>query len=346
MNKKFQPQQIFPLIIGAFIILSMFGKNALPVIIFIVIIYLIISKLKKINFKKSMEEDNVINIGQGINRPNINLKNFKKGGYIVLIVIILIILIPLSIKIIPAGETGVYHLFGKVREKEFSSGFHVKNPLAQVTKMSIRTEEYTMSGIIDEGQKKGADAILALTKEGLEVGLDITVLYHLQEESASDIYKNVGLGYVEKIIRPSIKSGIREIVANYEAKDIYSEKRQEAAAKILEKLKKDIDPRGIVIEEVLLRNVNLPAKLSSAIQEKLTAEQEAQRYDFVLLTEKKEAERKVIEAEGQRDAQRLINQSLTPNYLNYLYIRDLKDREGTIYVPTNPNTGVPLFRGL
>ena len=84
----------------------------------------------------------------------------------------------------------------------------------------------------------------------------------------------------------------------------------------------------------------------NAIQEKLTAEQEAQRYDFVLQREKKEAERKIIEAEGQRSAQQIISQSLTPNYLNYLYIKELKDREGTIYVPTNPSTGLPLFRGL
>ena len=152
--------------------------------------------------------------------------------------------------------------------------------------------------------------------------------------------------YIETIIRPSIRSGIREVVANYEAKDIYSEKRAEATMKITERLKSEIEPRGIVVEDVLLRNVNLPAKLVNAIQEKLTAEQEAQRYDFVLQREKKEAERKIIEAEGQRSAQQIISQSLTPNYLNYLYIKELKDREGTIYVPTNPSTGLPLFRGL
>ena len=203
-----------------------------------------------------------------------------------------------------------------------------------------------MSIVNDEGLKKTADAISALTKEGLQVDLDITVLYHLIEERASDVYKNVGLNYIETIIRPSIRSGIREVVANYEAKDIYSEKRAEATMKITERLKSEIEPRGIVVEDVLLRNVNLPAKLVNAIQEKLTAEQEAQRYDFVLQREKKEAERKIIEAEGQRSAQQIISQSLTPNYLNYLYIKELKDREGTIYVPTNPSTGLPLFRGL
>ena len=107
-----------------------------------------------------------------------------------------------------------------------------------------------------------------------------------------------------------------------------------------------MQPRGIVVEDVLLRNVQLPANLAQSIQEKLQAEQEAQKYDFILEKEKKEKERKIIEAEGQRDAQKIINESLTSNYLYYLYINDLKSRAGTIYVPTNPSTGMPLFRDL
>ncbi|MFZ2969617.1 MAG: prohibitin family protein, partial [Minisyncoccia bacterium] len=97
---------------------------------------------------------------------------------------------------------------------------------------------------------------------------------------------------------------------------------------------------------ILLRNVILPAKLDQSIQEKLQAEQESQRYDFVLEKEKKEAERKRIEAEGIRDAQKTISESLSPEYINYLYIKELKDRAGTIYVPTNPDNGLPLFKGV
>ena len=352
MLRKFSLEQILPLIIVFFVVLSIFGKNVFPVLVFVFIIYLIISKFKKLNlsrfaspggFKKHMDANNVIDMD---NLKKANIKLPKKIGLIILAIVILAIILPLSIVIIPAGATGVYHLFGKVRDAELASGLHLKNPLADVTKMSIRTEEYTMTAIVGEGQVKEADAISALTKEGLQVDLDITVLYHLQEDKASEVFKNVGLDYIAKIIRPSIRSGIREVVANYDSKDIYSEKREQAAIQILEKLKNDIDSRGIIIEEVLLRNVNLPAKISNAIQEKLAAEQESQRYDFVLDKEKKEAERKIIEAEGQRDAQRIINQSLTPNYLNYLYIKELKDREGTIYVPIDPANGIPMFKGL
>jgi len=277
------------------------------------------------------------------------IKFAKKGRKAVLAAIIAILLLWLffaSIVIVDAGETGVYSLFGKVKDRELSSGFHLVIPLARVTKMSIRTEEYTMSIMTAEGKKTGNDSIAALTKEGLSVDLDMTVLYHLNEQKASDVYKNVGLNYEEKIIRPAIRTAIRDAIAQYEAKDIYSEKRQEAAQKIFDSLKVDLENRGIAIEDVLLRNVALPANLANSIQEKLQAEQESEKYDFLLTREAKEKERKIIEAEGQREAQKIINQSLTQNYLYYLYIKELKEREGTIYVPTNPSTGMPLFREL
>ncbi len=248
--------------------------------------------------------------------------------------------------VVEAGETGVQSFFGKVRDQEFHSGFHLKNPLVKVTKMNIRTQDYTMSITQGEGQRYVSDVITALTKEGLSVDLDITVLYHLIEEKASDIYRDVGLNYDGVIIRPQIRSVIREVIAQYEAKDIYSAKRLEAAKKISEVLKIKLEPRGIELEDVLLRHVQLPDDLAQSIQLKLQAEQEAQRYDFVLQAEEKEAERKRIEAAGQRDAQAIIIQSLTERYLQYLYIQNLRDREGTIYVPTNPNNGVPLFRGI
>ncbi len=107
-----------------------------------------------------------------------------------------------------------------------------------------------------------------------------------------------------------------------------------------------MESRGIIIEEAVIRNVQLPASLAKAIQEKLASEQEAQRYDFVLEKETKEAERKRIEAAGQRDSQKIINESLSNEYLNYLYIKELKDRQGTIYVPVNPSSGIPLFKGI
>jgi len=323
----------------------LFGKNILPILIFAIIFYLIFTKFKKFQFGnlefKSKNMENIIDVDKVK-----SVKNVKRMSLYILGAILILWLFFASIVIVEAGETGVYSLFGKVSDQELSSGFHLVIPLARVTKLSIRTEEYTMSIAQGEGKKFEADAINALTKEGLSVDLDMTVLYRLSEEQASDVYKTVGLNYEEKIIRPSIRTSIRDIIAQYEAKDIYSEKRQEAADKIFNNLKVALEQRGIVIEDVLLRNVALPANLANAIQEKLQAEQEAEKYDFILDREKKEKERKIIEAEGQKESQSIINQSLTQNYLYYLYINQLKDRQGTIYVPTNPATGMPLFRDL
>lgn len=266
----------------------------------------------------------------------------KKSFTTLFAFVILGIILFRAISIVPAGQTGVYHLFGKVSDNELASGFHIINPLGSVELMSVRTEQYTMSIASMEGQRIGDDSIEALTKEGLKVSLDITVLFRLNEPQASDVYRELGLAYEEKILRPEVRSAIREIIALYEAKDIYSEKRDEAVQKIKTLLRDNIAPRGITVESVLLRNVKLPPMLTQAIEDKLTAEQEAQKYDFLLQRETKEAERKRIEAAGQRDAQSIINESLSDRYLQYLYIQNLEEREGTIYVPYD----LPLLRNL
>ncbi len=266
----------------------------------------------------------------------------KWAGWIFGGIVALAILIR-SIVIIPAGTTGVVHVFGKVRDRELASGIHLVNPLARVEKMSIRTQDFSMTKQREGG---AGDAISVLTKEGLDVALDITVLYRLTEAKASDVFKEFGPAYEERLIRPVIRSAIRQIIAEFEAKDVYSARRQEVVGQLRTLLTQEFEPRGIALEEVLLRDVGLPEKLTQSIQEKLTAEQEVQRYTFILETAKKEAERKRIEAAGQRDSQKIIGESLTPSYLNYLYIRELKDRQGTIYVPTSPQTGLPLFQNI
>lgn len=351
MDKRFSknlPLILFLLIFFGPIILDILGKLAPLFIILLILIFLVYKKfngfdLSKFEFNKtkSASSSGVIDL----DKLNF-MKHTKKSIFIGVVLFFAFWLLFASVQVIDAGKTGVYSLFGEVRDQELSSGLHLVIPLAQVTRMSIRTEEYTMSIAQGEGQRYGADAITSLTKEGLSVDLDMTVLYRLREEKASDVYREVGLDYQEKIIRPIIRTSIRDVIASYEAKDIYSSKRDEASNQIKERLIASTDERGIIIEDVLLRNVALPSDLAQSIQAKLQAEQEAEKYDFVLEKEKKEKERKIIEAEGQRESQKIINESLSTNYLYYLYVNGLKDREGTIYVPTSPDTGVPVFRNL
>ena len=274
----------------------------------------------------------------------------KKKGFRMLCITIgmfLLILLVWSWVIVPAGQTGVYHLFGKVKEQPLSSGFHFKNPLAKVTLMSIRTEEYTMSIAEKEGEKKGNDSIDALTKEGLKITLDLTVLYRLDEKAAPRVYKELGTNYVDKLIRPQVRASIREVVSEYTAKDIYSEKRQEIQQAIYDRINSTIAPRGIILEKVLLRNVILPPKLTNSIEQKLQAEQEAQRMSFVLEKEKKEAERKAIEAQGIRTAQETIQKTLTPAYLRWYSLEMMKTLANSpnstfLFVPIDEN-GMPII---
>jgi len=322
-----------------FLIFPMFGKYG----IFLLIAAGLVFGINYLISKKNLNNP----ISSAIDMDKLkNMNNIKRGVLTGVLVVFGLWLFFASIVIIDAGETGVYSLFGKVSDKELKSGFHLVIPLAHVEKMSIRTEEYTMSIVSSEGNKTGDDSITALTKEGLSVGLDLTALYHLNEDRASDVYKDLGITYDEKIIRPVIRTAIRDVVAGYDAKEMYSSKREEAAQKIKDQVQHELDGRGIILEDMLLRDVRLPENLAKSIQEKLQAEQSTQKYDFLLQTEKKEKERKIIEAEGQRDAQKIINESLSTNYLYYQYINTLKDRQGTIYVPTSPTTGMPTFKEL
>lgn len=326
-----------PFIIPAIIFLTLLGPRISFAIILIGLLIFIISK-----YKNNSQATINIRSGEAINSMG-KVKNLVLGSIGLILVLWLLVA---SIVIIDAGEIGVYSLFGKVRDQEIYSGFHLINPLANITRMSIRTENYTMSKVVDEGQKAGDDSISVLTKEGLMVTMDITILYHLDPTKAHTIYKELGVAYEDKIIRPEVRTVIRDTTSQYEAKDIYSEKRAEATQKIKDAIAEKLNPRGIITEDVLVRNVDLPADLAQSIQQKLQAEQEAQKYDFILQKEKKEADRKRIEAAGQRDSQKIINESLTTNYLYYQYISQLKDRQGTIYVPTNPSTGMPQFKEL
>lgn len=277
---------------------------------------------------------------------------YKKGSldeglyFFITIIFLLIILGFMMIKIIPAGHVGVYHLFGKVDETEMKPGFHLINPFAKVEKMSVKTQEYTMSGTPEEGQKVGTnDAISSLTKEGLTVDLDVTVWYKLEPNSASDIYKTVGLNYQDVIVRPKIRESIRSITAKYQAKSIYSEDREPLQQEIIDAISSSIEERGIIVESVLLRNVQLPPKVVNAIENKLEAEQESEKMQFVLEREKQESERKRVEAQGIADSNHIISDSLTEQYLRWYWIQNLDKHEDTIYVPVG-NDGMPLFKGV
>jgi regulator of protease activity HflC (stomatin/prohibitin superfamily) len=188
------------------------------------------------------------------------------------------------------------------------------------------------------------------SQEGLSIDLDVTILFRLMPDKASEIYKTVGVGYRDVVIIPQFRSACRGVTVNYEAKSLYTSGREEVAHKIFTDLKGMLEERGVILEKVLLRSIKLPHMVSQAIEVKLRAEQESEQMRFILTKEKQEAERKVIEAEGIAKAQEIINKTLTPAYLQHEAIKaQMKMADSpnhtTVYIPSGDN-GIPLVRVL
>ncbi len=226
---------------------------------------------------------------------------------------------------IDAGQIGVKTLFGKVQNDVLNSGLHFINPFMDVKSLDVRTQNYTMSGVKDEGDKEGDDAIRVLTSDGLEVIIDLTVLYRVQANEAPRLVRQTGLDFKDKIVRPVTRTKIRDNAVYYTAIDLYSNKRDEFQTRIYKTIEDNFKRRGLELEQLLVRNITLPNKVKAAIEEKINAEQEAQKMLFVLQKEKQEAERKRIEAQGIADYQRIINTGLTSNQLQYEQIQAWKE---------------------
>jgi len=238
-----------------------------------------------------------------------------------------------------AGEVGVQVLFGSVQDGVLRSGLNVVNPLVSVESMDIRTQAYTMSSIQDEGQQRGDDAISTLSSDGLTLKLDLTVWYRLSENDAPQVYRTIGTDYVEKIVRPAVRTAIRDVSVSYSATDIYSIKREDFVREVTKNLEAAFNGRGVVLERVLLRNVELPEKVRAAIDEKIASEQRAQQMVYVLQKEKQEAERKRVEAQGISDYNRIVSQSITDQVLQ------LKGIEATLELGKSPNSKMVIMNG-
>ncbi len=248
------------------------------------------------------------------------------GGVRIVGVVIVVLGIATSCVVqINAGQIGVKTLFGQVQNEILYSGLHFVNPLIDVKETDVRTQNYTMSGVHDEGAQAGDDAIRVLTSDGLEVVIDLTVLYRVQAADAPRLVRETGLDYVDKIVRPVTRTKIRDNAVYYTAIDLYSTKRDEFQTRIYKTIEDNFKKRGLELEQLLVRNITLPNRVKAAIEEKINAEQEAQKMMFVLQKEKQEAERKRVEAQGIADYQRIINTGLTDQQLQYEQIKAMKE---------------------
>jgi regulator of protease activity HflC (stomatin/prohibitin superfamily) len=243
------------------------------------------------------------------------------------------------IKQIDAGQVGVKSLFGKIDNDVLSSGLNIVNPLVDVKTIDIKTQNYTMSGVHDEGEKGGDDAIRVLTADGLEVVIDLTALYRVVGGDAPRLVRETGYDFKDKIVRPLARTKIRDNAVYYTAIDLYSTKRDQFQTRIFKSIEEDFKKRGLILEQLLIRNITLPTNVKTSIEEKIKAEQDAQKMEFVLQKEKQEAERKRVEAQGIADYQKIISSGLGDKQLQYEQIQIMK---GLI---TSPNAKVIIMGG-
>ncbi|GAB4495210.1 MAG: prohibitin family protein [Saprospiraceae bacterium] len=278
----------------------------------------------------------VIGVAATLAKANPNLANIgKTGRYIGIVLVLLGISTACFIQIQP-GEVGVKTLFGKVQEGVLTEGLNVINPFVDIVRFDVRTQNYTMSGMQDE-RASGDDAIHVLSADGLEVVIDMTILYRMVGDKAPEILRNLGPGYRDVIVRPLTRTKIRDFAAYYDAVSLYSTKRDEFQQRLFKSLDEEFRKSGLILEQMLVRNINLPESVKQTIESKINAEQESQKMKFVLEKEKQEAERKRVEAQGIADYQRILTSTLTDKLLQYEQIRAQKE------LAASPNAKVVIM---
>ncbi len=284
-------------------------------------------------------------LGSALLKAEPKVSRIAKPFRIIGLIVMSLGVITSSVRQVDAGYVGVKTLFGKVQKDILGSGLHFINPLMDVTFIDIKTQNYTMSGVHDEGIKSGDDAIKVLTADGLEVTIDLSVLYRVNPAETPKLITDIGINYEDKIVRPITRTRIRDNSVYYDAISLYSTKRDEFQSRIFKNIETDFKQRGLILENLLVRNITLPASVKTTIEQKINAEQEAQKMQFVLQKEKQEAERKRVEAQGISDYQRIINQSLSDKQLQYEQIQAMKElaKSSNSKIIVMPSKGAPLI---
>lgn len=241
-------------------------------------------------------------------------------------IVVVIALLWASIAYVPAGHVGVLTLFGRVTGEVLSEGTHMVNPFKVNNTMSVRTQTLKETANVP-------------SNEGLLVTLDTSLLFRLDATKAADVYQKLGPHYVDVVVEPNLRATIRAVTAGHTANTLYSGEREKVAQEIYAELVKQLGQRGLITENVLLRDIQLPATLKASIEAKQQAEQESLAMSFRLQKEKQEAERKRIEAQGIKDFQTIVSQGIDDRLLKW------KGIEATETLAKSPNSKIVVIGG-
>ncbi len=247
-----------------------------------------------------------------------------------------VILLFASVARVESGNVGVLTLFGRVTGEVLPEGIHLVNPFKVNHELTIRTQEIKESASVPSA-------------EGLVMNLDTSLIYHLNPEKAAEVYQKIGPNYLTVLIEPNLRAAIREATASHSANALYTGEREMVAKQVRDQLSNLLGARGILVESILLRDIQLPTTLKTSIESKQQAEQEALAMNFRLQKEKQEAERKRIEAAGIRDFQQIVAQGISPALLEWKGIEATenlaKSVNSKVVVIGNSKNGLPLILG-
>jgi prohibitin 1 len=250
--------------------------------------------------------------------------------------LVLIVLLFNSITRVGTGHVGVLTLFGKVTGETLGEGIHLINPLKTNNELSIQTQSLKESASVP-------------SSEGLMMSLDTSLIYHLNPDRAAEVFQKTGADYEARFVEPTLRSAIREATASHSANALYTGEREMVGKQILDQLTIQLSQRGLVVENVLLRDIQLPQTLKTSIESKQQAEQEALAMNFRLQKETQEAQRKRIEAQGIRDFQQIVAQGISPQLLEWKGIEATenlaKSVNAKVVVIGNNKNGLPLILG-
>ena len=244
-----------------------------------------------------------------------------------IIILYVVIILTTSCAVVRQGEVGVKRKLGKLNEKTYDAGAISFNPFTTtIIKLPLRTVNVEIQSNLP-------------SKEGLNVEAIISILYRVKPEHAVSIIENVGTQYEDVLITSVFRSASADVCSRFFAKDMHTAQRSVIEKEIAERMDSLLSARGFEIEAVLLKTIKLPARLARAVEEKLEAEQDAQRMQFLLERERLEAQRKLVEAEGKRDAQKILSEGLTEPILRYQAIEAFRE------LSKSPNAKVIITDG-
>src|SRR6266487_3691023 len=249
---------------------------------------------------------------------------------------IIVILMFSSVTRVGTGHVGVLTLFGRVTGERLGEGIHLINPLKTNNEMSIQTQTLKESASVPPS-------------EGLMMSLDTSLIYHLNPDRSAEVFQKIGADYENVVVEPTLRAAIREATASHTANALYTGEREMVAKQIYDQLVSELNKRGLTVENVLLRDIQLPATLKAAIEAKQQAEQESLAMNFRLQKETQEAQRKRIEAAGIRDFQQIVAQGISPQLLEWKGIEATetlaKSSNSKVVVIGNSKNGLPLILG-